>query len=36
MYQFYFNDVLLPVTPSAVSLKISNQNETMTLFEGWA
>lgn len=31
MYQFYLDDVLLPVTPSAVSLKVSNQNETFTL-----
>lgn len=31
MYQFYLDDVLLPVTPSSVSIKVSNQNETLTL-----
>lgn len=31
MYQFYMGDILLPVTPSAVSLKINNKNETSTL-----
>ena len=31
MYQFYMGDVLLPVTPSSMSIKISNQNKTVTL-----
>lgn len=31
MYQFYMGDVLLPVTPSGISIKISNQNKTVTL-----
>ena len=31
MYQMYLGDVLLPVTPSSLSIKISNQNKTVTL-----
>ena len=31
MYQFYMDGVLLPVTPKSMTLKISNQNETITL-----
>lgn len=31
MYQFYMDDMLLPVTPGAMTLKVSNQNKTVTL-----
>lgn len=31
MYSLYLNKVLLPVTPSKVSIKINNKNKTMTL-----
>lgn len=31
MYEFYLNGVLLPVTPSAFSIKIANQNKTIKL-----
>lgn len=31
MYQFYMDRVLLPVTPSALTLKAVNQNKTVTL-----
>lgn len=31
MYQFYMDDMLLPVTPGAMTLKVANQNKTVTL-----
>lgn len=31
MYQFYMDGVLLPVTPSALTIKVANQNKTVTL-----
>lgn len=31
MYQFYLDGVLLPVTPSALTVKIANQNKTVKL-----
>lgn len=31
MYEFYISDVLLPVTPSAMSIKINSQNKTVNL-----
>lgn len=31
MYEFYMDGVLLPVTPSALTVKISNQNKTINL-----
>ena len=31
MYQFYLDGTLLPVTPSALTLKVANQNKTVTL-----
>lgn len=31
MYKFYLDKVLLPVTPSSVTIKISNKNKTYTL-----
>lgn len=31
MYQFYLCDVLFPVAPSSVKIKIKNQNKTLTL-----
>lgn len=31
MYEFYLDNVLLPVTPSGLSIKIANQNQTITL-----
>ena len=34
MYYFYINDVLLPVTPSEISVKIKNQNKTVNLADG--
>jgi len=34
MYSFYLGDVLLPVTPSAMSLQIKNQNKTLMLTNG--
>lgn len=33
-YQVYFNDLLLPVTPSKLQLKVSSQNKTMNLING--
>lgn len=34
MYKFYLDDILLPVTPSSLDLKISNQNSTFNLITG--
>jgi hypothetical protein len=34
MYLFYINNVLLPVTPSKLSVKIKNQNKTVNLVDG--
>lgn len=34
MYQFYVDGELLPVTPGKISVKIANQNETLTLIDG--
>lgn len=34
MYYFFFNKLLLPVTPSALSVRINNKNETVTLING--
>lgn len=34
MYYFYFGDVLLPVAPSSMSVKINNKNKTLTLANG--
>ena len=31
MYQFYMGDMLLPVTPGAMTIKVANQNKTVTL-----
>lgn len=31
MYKFYLDGMLLPITPSSLSLKINNQNETIRL-----
>ena len=31
MYQFYMDDMLLPITPGAMTLKVANQNKTVTL-----
>ena len=31
MYLFYFDDVVLPITPSSLKIKINNQNNTITL-----
>lgn len=31
MYSFYIDKILLPVTPSKLTIKISNKNKTMTL-----
>lgn len=31
MYQFFLDGVLLPVTPSSMTLKVANQNDTITL-----
>ena len=31
MYHFYMDGVLLPVTPSKVSIKVNNNNKTLTL-----
>jgi len=31
MYRFYFNDVLMPVTPSKLTVKVKGQNKTLTL-----
>ncbi|HEX3077779.1 MAG TPA: LysM peptidoglycan-binding domain-containing protein [Lachnospiraceae bacterium] len=31
MYEFYLGNMLLPVTPSKIQMKISNQNKTMNL-----
>lgn len=33
-YRLYLAGVLMPVTPSKVTVKISNQNQTMTLING--
>lgn len=33
-YQMYLADVLMPVTPEKVSVKINNQNQTFTLISG--
>lgn len=33
-YKMYLDDVLMPITPSKVTLKISNQNKTLTLISG--
>ena len=32
MYEFYMDGVRLPVTPSALTIKISNQNKTCLLY----
>lgn len=34
MYQFYLDGELLPVTPEKMTVKISNQNKTLTLING--
>lgn len=34
MYQFYMGDMLLPVTPGAMTIKVDNQNKTVTLING--
>ena len=31
MYEFYMDGVRLPVTPSSLAIKISNQNKTLNL-----
>lgn len=31
MYQFCMDGVLLPVTPSSLTIKVANQNKTVTL-----
>ena len=31
MYSMYINDILMPVTPGSISLKIGNNNKTVTL-----
>ena len=31
MYEFYMDGVRLPVTPSALTIKINNQNKTINL-----
>ena len=31
MYEFYMDGVRLPVTPSSLTIKISNQNKTINL-----
>ena len=31
MYEFYMDGVRLPVTPSALTIKIANQNKTINL-----
>ena len=31
MYEFYMDDVRLPVTPSALTIKTANQNKTINL-----
>lgn len=33
-YEFYIDDMLLPVTPDKLRIKISNQNKTITLING--
>lgn len=35
MYLFYLDDLLLPVTPSKITTNINNQNNTMTLINGY-
>lgn len=34
MYYFYLDKILLPIAPSSVDIKISNQNETLNLING--
>lgn len=31
MYQFYLNDVLFPIAPSSIKIKVNNQNKTLGL-----
>ena len=33
-YKMYLGGVLMPITPSKVTLKVNNQNKTMTLING--
>lgn len=33
-YKMFFGDVLMPITPSKVKVKINNQNKTLTLING--
>lgn len=33
-YTMYLDDVLMPITPSKVKVKINNQNDTLTLING--
>ena len=33
-YKMYLGGVLMPITPSKVTVKINNQNKTMTLING--
>lgn len=35
-YKMYLGGALMPITPSKVTVKINNQNKTMTLINGWA
>lgn len=35
VYLFYLDDLLLPVTPSKITTNINNQNNTMTLINGY-
>ena len=34
MYQFYIDGMLLPVAPEKLTVKIGNQNKTLTLING--
>ena len=34
MYYFYFNDLLMPVTPGSMKLSIKNRNKTISLVSG--
>jgi len=34
MYQFYLDGELLPVAPEKLTVKIGNQNKTLTLING--
>ncbi len=33
-YKMYLGDVLMPITPSKVQVKVNSQNKTMNLIDG--